>query len=201
MMSPLRVEIAVWGLICGGLAVWIGVESDWGRQWQYPLPAVEMPTANFSAPPLTEPFKLPAADEFLEVALRPVFIVTRRPAPPPPPPEAPKPTMKRGQFVLKGITVVGSAKFAFVSEKSGNKSHVLSEGKEINGLKVKEITATRVILGQFDETETLTLQTAKGPAVAAPPAATAPPPSGGPAPRSRLTPPTEHAPGLPAGQN
>lgn len=160
---PLHVEAGFWLLLCGALAAGLGIETDWGRELHRPVAVAATEADSFQQPGLAEPFRMPPADEYIEMALRPPFIVTRRPAPPPPPPEAPKPTMKQGQFLLKGITIVGPAKFAFVLEKAGSKNHVLTEGKEINGIRVKEIAADRVILSQYDETEILPLQTAKGP--------------------------------------
>jgi hypothetical protein len=162
-MTPFRIETAFWLLLSGGLTTGIGMETDWGQRWQREAPEVRLTPAEFSAPVLNEPFRLPPADELLETAMRPVFVVTRRPAPPTPPPEAPKPTMKKDQFTLSGITVVPGGKFAFIIERAGNRSRVVSEGKEINGVVVKEILPDRVVLSQYDDTEVLMLKTAKGP--------------------------------------
>lgn len=141
-------------------------------------PRLASPTAGFSTGTIRQtlaapPFTMPSADTFLEVAMRPLFIFTRRPAPPIPV-ETTKPSMKKGQFVLTGTTVVAEGKFAHLSEKAGNKSHVVEQGKEINGILVKEIRSDRVVLTQGDETEVIVLRTAKAPppAVAAPPAST-----------------------------
>jgi hypothetical protein len=69
---------------------------------------------------------------------------------------------------------VPEGKFAFLIEKAGNRARVVSEGKEINGITVKEVSASQVVLSQYDDTEVLTLKTAKGPAMNAAPMA--PPP-------------------------
>lgn len=160
-LTPAGVETAFWLLLCGGLATGIGLETDWGKRWQYPLPAGDAAATAFTRPALADDFSLPAADTFLETAMRPIFLVSRRPSPPAQSPEAAKPMMMRDQFTLSGITVTPEGKFAFLIEKAGNKSRVVSEGKEINGIKVKEITADRVVLSQYDETEVLLLKTAK----------------------------------------
>lgn len=177
-LTPWRVETAFWTLLCVGLAAGIGLETDWGNRWRYPLADADADAraapAAFSKPALTEPYRLPAADDFLEVAMRPVFVPTRRPAPAAPPPEPPKPSMAKDQFTLSGITVTPEGKFAFLVEKAGNKPRVVSEGKEINGIRVKEITADRVVLSQYDDTEVLFLKTGKGPAATVPAGAAAP---------------------------
>jgi hypothetical protein len=193
-LTPLRVETGLWLLLCGGLAGGIGVETDWGRQLQPPAIAQSALHSDFALPTLAEPFHLAPADSFLETAMRPLFVVSRRPAPPPPPPEPPKPAMQKDQFRLTGITIVPGGNFAFLVEKAGNRNRVVSAGKEINGIMVKEVSANQVVLTQFDESEILTLKTAKGPLTtvpATPPTPTTPPPAapGAPAPRLRSLPP------------
>ncbi len=159
-LTPLHVETGMWLLVCGGLFAGIGIETDWGRQLHLPPYSQVGVQGNFEKPALAEPFRLPPPDAMLETAMRPLFIVTRRPAPPPVA-EAAVPTMNKGQFLLTGVTIVPSGKFAFLIEKSGNKNRVVSEGKEINGMLVKEILADRVVLTQNDDSEVLPLKTAK----------------------------------------
>lgn len=193
-LTPSRVEMGLWLLLCGGLATGIGVETDWGRRLHPPAVKQPEPRTDFVKPLLAEPFHLAPPDTFLETAMRPLFIVSRRPAPPPPPPEPPKPAMQKDQFRLTGITIVPGGNFAFLVEKSGNRNRVVSAGKEINGIMVKEVSANQVVLTQFDDTEILTLKTARGPLAtvpAAPPATPAPPPAappGSPVPRLRSLP-------------
>lgn len=190
-LTPLRVETGLWLLLCGGLAAGIGIETDWGRQLHPAAVAQPEAHSNFVKPLLAEPFHLAPPDTFLETAMRPLFIVSRRPAPPPPPPEPPKPAMQKDQFRLTGITIVPGGNFAFLVEKSGNRNRVVSAGKEINGIMVKEVSANQVVLTQFDDTEILTLKTARGPLTTAPAAPPVPPPAappGSPAPRLRSLP-------------
>lgn len=167
-LTPWRAEMAFWTLLCGGLAVGIGQETDWGKRWQYPIADASPAPATFSKPTLSDPYRLPAADDFLEIAMRPLFVPTRRPAPAAPPPEPPKPSMIKDQFTLSGITVTPGGKFAFLIEKAGNKPRVVSEGREINGIRIKEIAADRVVLSQYDDTEILVLKTGKGSATPPP---------------------------------
>ena len=162
-LTPIRVEAGLWLILWLGLATGIGLETDWGRQMRLPITEIDQTPPEFPKPALAEPFRLPPPDQFLDVTVRPLFIVTRRPAPTPPPPEPPKPSMVKGQFILMGTTVVGEGKFAFMIEKAGNRSRVVAQGKEINGILVKEVTTERVVLSQYDDTEVLVLQSIKPP--------------------------------------
>ena len=101
-----------------------------------------------------------------ETTARPLFIPTRRPAP-----EAPAPgTFKSGQFILQGVTIVGDNRIAMLREKASGKVHRVEKGKEINGVKVAEISPESVTLTQGAEQEVLPLLVLKPehvPAVAA----------------------------------
>jgi type II secretory pathway component PulC len=157
-LTPLQAEAAFWMALVFALMLGIGIETNWGRQMQWPVPeVVETPPA-FAKPVLAEPFRLGPPDEFTNITQRPLFIVTRRPTPAAPPPEPPKPRMQKGQFVLTGTILVAEGKFAFLLEKAGNRSRVVAEGKEINGILVKEVAKERVVLSQFDDTEDLILK-------------------------------------------
>ena len=169
-LSPARAEALFWLSVFGGLTVSIGLETDWGKRLQSSIPVHQREPSPFPRPELTEPFKLPSPDEYLDTSMRPLFVATRRPAPSSPALEAPKPAMKHDQFSLTGITILPEGKFAFLTEKAGNKSRIVQEGKDINGILVKEITNDRVVLSQYEETEVLLLKTAKGPAATINPA-------------------------------
>ncbi len=160
-MTSARMEAALWLLLLGGLLTGIGYVTDWGQRWIWPLAQKETSPAPFDSPRLTTPFTLLPPDAFIEIALRPLLIPTRRPAPPLP--DTPRQTMKKGQFILTGTTIVGEVKFAHLIEKTGAKARVVAEGKEINGLIVKRVDPTRVTLTQNDETEIVVLQPVKSP--------------------------------------
>lgn len=175
-ISPGRAESAFWLILCSALAAGIGIETGWGEKLNLPPPAtIETSTAvsDFAPPALAAPYRLPPPDTMLETSLRPLFVATRRPAPPSLPPEPPKPTMNKGQFKLSGVSIVPEGNLAFLVEKTSNRTHVVAQGKEINGILVKAISAERVELSQHGDSEVLMLQTAKGPA-SIPAAATAP---------------------------
>lgn len=194
-LTPIRVEAGFWLILWLGLAAGIGLETDWGRQMSSPMTQIAETPPAFPKPVLAEPFRLPPPDQFLDVTVRPIFVATRRPAPTAPPPEPPKPGMKKDQFILMGTTIVAEGKFAFLLEKAGNKSRVVVEGKEINGIIVREVTTERVVLSQYDDTEVLVLKSIKpppgaparptvAPGVAPPPAGPRPFPFGTPQPQA-----------------
>ena len=180
-LTPIRVEAGFWLILWLGLAAGFGLETNWGRQKQWPVETMAETRPEFSIPALAEPFRLPPSDQYVQMTARPVFVVTRRPALIALPSEPPTPSMKKDQFILRGTTVVAEGKFAFLLEKAGNRSHVVAEGKEINGIIVREVTTERVVLSQYDDTEVLVLKSIKPPPGAAPPAVpprVAPPPAG-----------------------
>jgi hypothetical protein len=163
-MSPVsahgaRFESLVWVSCFGLLLFGIGYETEWGERLVWPVALPEMPPAVASSPVLFQSYVLPPPDTFIETSLRPVFVSTRRPAPVRPP-EPPKPVsvMKKGQFILSGTTLVEGKKFAHLIEVSGSKARTITEGVEINGILVKEISPHGVLLTQGDESEHLTLR-------------------------------------------
>jgi len=156
--TPFRVETGFWLVLWLGLAIGIGYEIDWGRKMQWPITKIAEAPPALAKSALTEPYRLPPPEEFLEITLRPIFVATRRPAPAAPAGDQTKSSMKKDQFILTGTTITGQDKFAFLIEKAGNRSRVVAEGKEINGIMVKEVTAERVVLKQDDDTEVLILR-------------------------------------------
>lgn len=180
-LTPIRVETGFWLILWLGLTAGIGLETDWGRQMTSPVTQIAETPPEFPKPVLAEPFRLPPPDQFLDVTVRPIFVATRRSAPIAPPPEPPKPGMKKDQFILMGTTIVAGGKFAFLLERAGNKSRVVAEGKEINGIIVKEVATERVVLSQYDDTEVLVLKMNRPPPRSPTPPAVAPragPPAG-----------------------
>lgn len=158
LLTPFRIEAGFWLLLCGCLAIGIGHEIEWGGRMTWPLPDFTGAPASFTPPALTEPFRLLPPDNYPETTLRPMLVATRRPAPIL---SSPNSGMKKGQFVLTGTTLLPEGKFAFLLEKAGNKVHVISEGKAINGIVVKRVRDNRIVLTQYDDEEVLELQPAK----------------------------------------
>jgi hypothetical protein len=162
-LTPFRIETGLWLMAIIALGIGIKTEIDWGQGWKLPDPQTQTATDELKITELALPYELSALDTFMETTLRPMFVATRRPAPIPPPPEPPKPQMRKGQFSLTGTTIVAEGKFAHLVEKVTNKAFVLAEGKEVNGLKVRQVTPDFVILTQFEDSETVVLSTAKAP--------------------------------------
>ena len=164
-------DFAWWLLPLALIAFVIGLETDWGRQLNPGLPAPE--------PVVPKPVVASVLPDFAlegglaartETTGRTLFNPTRRPAPTPVV-EAPKPAIKRGQFVLTGTLVVDGKSTAFLREVAGGKSRRAIQGESINGLLVAEVKPDRVRLALGDESEELVLkvQTNPKPTVAAGP--------------------------------
>lgn len=128
----------------------------------------------------------PEAQVAPETTARPLFVPTRRPAPPAA--AAAASTMKRGQFVLTGVTVTPDAAFAFLREVAGGKTKSVRKGEKVNELTVETVEPRRVVLRQGEETEELALNIQVPARVA-----TAPVPSAGVPPAPGTMPPAEAA--------
>lgn len=174
--------VALWGGAAAALAVVIGVEHQLGSEG--PAEGPRAP-AKVTDARMIPPFTLAAADQVApETAARPLFTPTRRPAPPA---ATVQPTMRKGQFVLTGVTVSQEASFAFLREIATGKTKSVRKGTEVNGLRVDAVEPRRVVLRQGEETEDLLLAIQSPPKSAMPPA---PPPG---------TPGAAGAPGVPGG--
>lgn len=155
--------LAWWLLPLALIAVVIGLETDWGRHLAPVPPAAE--------PVVPKPVVASVLPDFAlegglaartETTGRTLFNPTRRPAPTPVV-EAPKPTIKRGQFVLTGTLVVDGKSTAFLREVAGGKSRRAIQGETINGLLVAEVSPDRVRLALGDESEELVLKVQTNP--------------------------------------
>ena len=177
------ISLAWWLVPLAAALAFLGWETDWGRALApvpepaeaiapKPVPVAVLPDFTISGGLAARP----------ETVARTLFNPTRRPAPPVVA-EAPRPTMKRGQFALTGTLVVDGKSTAFLREVAGGKARRVLQGESINGLTVAEVKPDRVRLTMGDEVEELILKVQPNPkptAVAAAPAAP-PPPAGAPA--------------------
>jgi hypothetical protein len=163
--QPLIAGLAVAAAL---LVAVIGVETGFGSRIGARIPAgVSKRAAPFEAR-LLAPFAPVDADRaYPEMAARPLFIATRRPAPPA---EAPsQATFKRDQYVLQGVTIAGDTRIALLREKATGRIHRVEKGKELNGVTVAEVTPGSVTLALGKDQEVLPLQVLKpgaAPAVA-----------------------------------
>lgn len=171
-------SVAWWLIPLAIIAAALGWETDWGRSLRVSPPE--------EAPVTPKPVAAAVLPDYVVaggVAARPdtvartLFNPTRRPAAAQVV-EAPKPKMKRDQFVLTGTVVADGKRTAFLREVAGGKSRRVIQGESINGLTVADVQPNRVKLTFADESEDLTLKVVTNPkptAVAAAPAAPAPP--------------------------
>lgn len=158
--SRVYLPAALWGGVCVGLALVIGgLELDWGRQLHAPLPAPRKSADKPAETLLLPEFVLPPLEQgYPETVNRPLFVVTRRPAPPPPPPTLPKPAMQKGQFTLLGVIITKDISIALLKEKASGKTHRVIKGKEINGITLEKVEAEKVTLTQGDDNEEIILK-------------------------------------------
>jgi hypothetical protein len=160
--QPLAVALAAAAVV---LLILIGFETGFGSRLTPSIAAgTSRPAAPFQAklmPPLAaaDPAQL-----YPEMAARPLFVPLRRPAPAAE--QAAASNMKKGQFVLQGVTIAGDTKIALLREKSTGHIHRIEKGHELNGMKVAEVSPESVTLAQGSEQEVLPLQVMKpGPAM------------------------------------
>ena len=90
-----------------------------------------------------------------EMAARPLFTPTRRPAPAEP--VAGKAAFARGQFLLQGVIAIGDQRTALLKEKSSGKVHRVDRGQELNGITVEAVEPTEVTLAMNGEREKVAL--------------------------------------------
>jgi hypothetical protein len=127
---------------------------------------------------LLPPFALPPEPATpSETVAKPLFVPTRRPSPPLA--TAATPTMRKGQFVLTGVTIVPDVAFAFLRETASGKTLSVKKGNMVNGITIDVVEPRRVVLRMGEETEELALNiqvparmaTAPAPVSGTPPAA------------------------------
>ena len=163
---PLPVQSALWWLLpLVALAVTFGLETDWGRSVEsrpQPVDPVEpKPIVTALLPEYEIPGGVAARSETVE---RTLFNPTRRPAPSLAQEGAGGPgRLKRGQFALTGTMLIEGKNTAFLREVAGNKSRHVQAGETINGMRVAEVKADRVVLALGDESEELLLKVATNP--------------------------------------
>lgn len=206
LSRPERFWPAFWASIVVVLGAVIALEHffgavDVGEGARVPAKVVEAK--------LLPPFTLPSEAEVApETTARPLFVPTRRPSPPLA--TASASTMKRGQYVLTGVTVTPDAAFAFLKEVAGGKTQSVRKGAQVGGITVETVEPRRVVLRQGDEIEELSLNVqvpprmtaARAPSTALPPVPGAPPTPPGaatPAPPTRAGPARIPLPGFPGG--
>jgi hypothetical protein len=205
MRKPETLWPALWAAVIVALVAVIAAEHFLGRvtvgdEVRAPAKVVEaklLPA--FSLPAETQPVP--------ETIARPLFVPSRRTSPPAA--SAAVATMKKGQFVLTGVTVTPEVSFAFLKEVAGGKTHSVKKGSQINGITIEAVEPRRVVMKLGEETEDLPLNIlvpARVAAAAATGAGGVPPAPGAPPvpPRPATAPPppgtAPPVPGMPAPQ-
>ncbi len=178
MMMPRHAISLVLALALFATMAVIGWETDWGSALRSDAPVPSSGRVATLDSKILPPYGLaPMESRYKETVERPLFISTRRPAPAG---SSTQTAMKKGQFKLAGTTISAGASVAYLFETANNKTHRVSLGGDINGIKIERVEATRVVLKQGDDSEELSLRTSASPKIVAPPVAAAAP--GQPAP-------------------
>lgn len=218
-LDPRSTEIALWSVLCIALAGTIAHQTDWGRNIKPRLPALEYTPTRFEPPVLATLPVVGTTVQHLEMVERPLFVFTRRPPPPGAGPAAPS-AMKKGQYKLTGVTIVGQKRIAFLVETTTGKAHSVEEGRMLGEITVGSIQPDRIRLTQGGDEEFLVLKIEPSRAATGTPAAAvqagrnasprtvttpaqpqaAPPPSPPATTPPASAPPTTQAPALPQGK-
>lgn len=167
MMTPRYTITVIFVVALAATLGAIGWETDWGRAFSGdpPSPSASR-VATLDSKILPAHALGPMDMNYKETVERPLFISSRRPAPPS---NATSQTaLRKGQFKLTGTTVSAGISVAYLFETATNKTHYVNLGRDINGIKVERVEATRVLLRQGDESEELSLVTSQSPKVVPP---------------------------------
>ena len=151
-----RPLLALLALLAVGILVIIGFETGFGSRLTHPVASAPPKAAVVAEAKLVPPVVAQAPEQsYPEMAARPLFTPTRRPAPVEP--AAGKPAFTRGQFVLQGVIVVGDQRTALLKEKTSGKVHRVDRGQDVNGIKVEAVEPTEVTLTMNGEREKVAL--------------------------------------------
>lgn len=178
--------IALLAAVVALLVIAIGIETGFGSRLGPSIPAgVSKPAAPFEAKLLPALAATDPDRSYPEMTARPLFVPLRRPAPPAE--QVAQANLKRGLYVLQGVTIAGDTRIALLKEKATGHIVRAEKGKEVNGAKVAEVTPESVTLALGSEQEVIAMQVVKpgapaagGPAGPFAPAAGAPAALGAP---------------------
>lgn len=158
-------KVLIWFALCVALLLAILLELGISRSTKIPSARGVTPMKVTPIVLLSE-LGLPPLETYKETTARPLFTPTRQPAPPALPVTAmaaPKPAMKRGQFMLVGVTITKDKNIALLREVAGGKTVRAERGQVINGLTVEKVEPEKVTLRFEGETEEVVLKIATGP--------------------------------------
>ena len=150
-----RPLVALLALVAALLVVVIALEAGLGGSFS-PAPAPPPRAAAPAQAKLLPPVAAQAPEQaYPEMAARPLFTPTRRPAPVET--AAGKPAFARGQYLLQGVIAIGDQRTALLKEKSSGKIHRVDRGQEVNGITVESVEPTEVTLAMNGEREKVAL--------------------------------------------
>ncbi len=179
-LSALLQRYGLTALILGSIvavAAVMGWETGWGRYLTPSPPQVNAGNRKAEEIALLPAFNLPPlSPTYKETAERPLFSQSRRPVPAAAV-AAPVQTMQKGKYRLVGAVVAGDVSTAFLIEIQSNKTFRVTKGGVVNpndsqAPRLDSVTPTEAVLKLGNDSETLSLATAKSPA--APPVVATP---------------------------
>lgn len=148
----------LWGGACAMLLVVLALEYQFGRARTDEGARAPAKVAEAKLLPV---FRLPPDQQAgTETLARPLFVPARRPSPPAV--DGGTGTMKKGQFVLQGTTLVGSLSIAMLKEVKTGTVHRVEKGGEIMGMTLAEVSSEQVVLKAGGDSEMLPLLVARG---------------------------------------
>ncbi len=152
--------VALLAIAAALLAVAIGLETGFGSRLGPSIPAgVSKPAAPFEAKLMPALAPTDPERSYPEMTARPLFVPLRRPAPPAEPVQ--QANLKRGLYTLQGVTIAGDTRIALLREKSTGHIVRAEKGKDLNGMKVAEVTPESVVLSVGTDQEVIPLQVVK----------------------------------------
>jgi hypothetical protein len=137
------------------LAIAIGLELATGSPASNGAAAQAKAAASPDAKLLPPVLAQAPEQAYPEMAARPLFTPTRRPAPVEP--SQGKQTFAKGQYILQGVIVVGDQRTALLKEKTTGKVHRVDRGNDLNGITVERVEPTEVVLASGEERERIAL--------------------------------------------
>ena len=150
-----RPLVAVLAVLAAVLVAVIALEAGLGASLSSTAAPAPKPAAPAEAKLLPPVLAQSPEQAYPEMAARPLFTPTRRPAPAEP--TTGKQAFARGQFVLQGVIAVGDQRTALLKEKTSGKVHRVDRGKEFNGITVESVEPTEVTLSMNGERERIAL--------------------------------------------
>jgi hypothetical protein len=142
------------------LVVVLGLETGFGARLGPSIPAgVSKPAAPFEAKLFPALAPTDPERSYPEMAARPLFVPLRRPAPAAEP--AQQANLKRGLYTLQGVTIAGDIRIALLKEKSTGHIVRAEKGKDLNGMKIAEVTPQSVTLALGNEQEVISMEVVK----------------------------------------